>query len=158
MAGFEVVVRPVVFPNIRPTPTRSLPPADNPDQGFAVIRGNGAKAMTLTNSWSTSMSTSRQVETERREDEVRVYQQDDSGKVNKKNFVDINVANRLKMRGGAGFSVADAAPMPGGPGEVKAAQKRNEEIILYYQRQVEEKNIEIRKKDKIRKNKEAQGE
>jgi hypothetical protein len=156
MAGFEVVVRPVVFPNIRPQPTRSLPPADNPDQGFAVIRGNGAKALTLTDSWSTSMSTSRQVETERRVDEARVYQMDDKKKVNRKNFVDIEIANRIKMRGGAGFSVAD--PLGTDPATLKAAQKRNEEVIQYYQRQVEQINIEIKKRDQIRKNEEAKGE
>ncbi len=37
MAGLEVVVRPVVFPNIRPAPARALAPEDNPDQGIAVL-------------------------------------------------------------------------------------------------------------------------
>ena len=41
MAGFEVVVRPVVFPDIRPAPARSLPPADDPTKGFCEITGAG---------------------------------------------------------------------------------------------------------------------
>ena len=102
MAGFEVVVRPVVFPNIRPAPARSLPPVDDPTKGFAVIKGNGAKSMTTSYSFSMSMSRSRSVETERRVDEARVYQMEDDGTVNRDNFVDIQAANRIKKRGGKG--------------------------------------------------------
>jgi hypothetical protein len=39
MAGFETVVRPAVFPDIRPAPARSLPPADDPEKGMCVITG-----------------------------------------------------------------------------------------------------------------------
>ena len=56
MAGFEVVVRPVVFPNIRPAPAQSLPAATDPDQGFAVIHGSSGKSIDLPHSQSISSS------------------------------------------------------------------------------------------------------
>ena len=42
MAGLEVVVRPVIFPDIRPRSRPALPPEDDPTKGFAVIQGNPA--------------------------------------------------------------------------------------------------------------------
>ena len=48
------------------------------------------------------------METERRVDEVRVYQKDDDGTVNKDNFVDIEVANKIKMRAPGRRSDADS--------------------------------------------------
>src|SRR5580765_1991863 len=98
MAGFEVIVRPVVFPNIRPTPTRSLPPADDPTKGFCTIKGSSGKVIDLPMSWSVSTSKQRPVETERRVDEVTIYQQLDDGTVNRKNFVKMKVANKITMR------------------------------------------------------------
>jgi hypothetical protein len=149
MAGFEVVVRPVVFPSIRPAPARSLPPPDDPEKGFAVIRGNGAQSVSLSSSYSVSWSKSRQVESERRVDEVTVYEMDDNGTVNKKNFVDLEVANRIKMKdGGAGGGVII-------PGESAGAKGSAYEIAMYYARQLEAANIEIKRRDQIRKNAEG---
>jgi hypothetical protein len=160
MARFEVVVRPVVFPNIRPAPARSLPPENNPDQGFAEIRGNGAKSMTLTNSWNVSWSKSIQVETERTEDEARIYQMDDDETVNKDNFIDVRIARKIKARGGAqpaaGYSVGD--PTGTGGGGSSDARKKNEEVITWYQKEVDRINIEIRKRDQVRKNPDEQGD
>jgi hypothetical protein len=147
-SGFETVVRTVVFPNIRPAPARSLPPQDDPTKGFAVIKGNGAKALTLSDSFSMSMSKSHQVETERRVDEVRVYQQDDDGTVNKDNFVDLQVANRITMRGGKQPAVDGGGPGFGGTAEEEAGAR--EELKKYYYRLVQEDlNIEIRKRNYI---------
>ena len=140
MAGFEVVVRPVVFPDIRPSPARSLPPQQDPTKGFAVIKGNGAKSMTTSESFSMSMSKSRPTETERRVDETRIYQMDDDGTVNKDNFVDVEVANRITM-------LRQAVTKQRGE-----AQRVSEEN--YYKRIQEERNIEIKKRDQIRKNEE----
>ena len=42
MAGLEVVVRPIVFPDIRPRFRPALPAEDDPTKGFAVISGNPA--------------------------------------------------------------------------------------------------------------------
>ena len=106
MAGFETVVRPVVFPNIRPTPQRSIAqPSDDPTQGQCVIRGTGARLIDLTYSWSVSSTQSRPVETQRRVDVTRVYQENDDGSVNRNNFVELEVPNRLIIRdpiGGGG--------------------------------------------------------
>src|SRR5262245_54220731 len=99
MAGFEIVVRPVVFPDIRPAPAQPVPPADQPDQGFAIIRGNGGHSFTTSSSYNASASSSQRTELQRREDEARVYQKDDNGKINKKNFVDIRAANKVWMKG-----------------------------------------------------------
>jgi hypothetical protein len=99
MAGFEVVVRPVVFPNIRPAPAQPVPPADDPTQGFATISGNGAQILGVSYSYSSSASSNTHSETERREDEARVYQKTDDGKINKNNFVDVRAVNRIKEKG-----------------------------------------------------------
>lgn len=154
MAGLEIVVRPVVFPNIRPAPTRSLPPADDPDKGFAVIRGNGAKQIDLSNSYSASASTPVQTEIKRRVDVARVYQKDDDGTVNKDNFVDTEVANKIWMKGapgqkpGPGFNGDDVVETTPGRGFT------GDDIRVRHYKPVEEAdNIKIKKKDVIKEKK-----
>ena len=95
MAGFEVIVRPVVFPNIRPAPARSILPEDDPDQGFAVLSGVGGKLIDLPASESRSTSRSKPVETKRRFDIVRIYQMDSTGKINWMVSVDVEIVNKV---------------------------------------------------------------
>jgi len=158
--GFELVVRPVVMPNIRPAPAQSLPPQDNPEQGFAVIRLNGAKTVSLSNSYSSSTSTSKRRETQRRVDEVRVYQQTDDGNVNKANFVDLQVPNKIWMKGPAdnfvGFNGDDLVPTVPGRGFTgddivprSKGGKADEVMINYYRPVQKQKNIEVKKKNYI---------
>lgn len=156
MAGLEVVVRPVVLPNIRPAPAQTLPPADDPEKGFCTIRGNPAKEVNLTTSWSSSTSRSHQVETKRRFDEVRVYQQNDDGSVNRDNFVDVEVANKIWQRGGK-QSATDGrtATDPGVIGGQKSSKGASYETALWYAREIERVNTEIRKRDEIRTNADA---
>jgi hypothetical protein len=148
MAGLEVVVRPVVFPDIRPAPAQPLPAADDPDKGFAVIRGNGAKHIDLTNSYSASVSTATQRETKRRVDVARIYQKKDDGTVNKENFVDIEVANKIWMEGPSepspdtGDHAFDVPDFP--PGVIRG----NVEVQNYRPIQ-EADNIEIKKHNHI---------
>jgi hypothetical protein len=125
MAGFETVVRPVVFPDIRPAPAQPLPPQDNPNQGLCTITGSSGKTIDLPYSYSISSSESRPTETRRRVDVARVYQMNDDGTVNKDNFVDINVANKIWMR----------------DGETQQTQ--------YYTAVQETDNIQIRERNKI---------
>ena len=145
--GLEVVVRPVVFPNIRPTSARSLPPVDDPTQGFAEIRGNGAKHIDLSNSYSGSTSTGKQKETKRQVDVARVYQQKDDGTINRENFVDIQVANKIWKKGGYGPAVQQMSA------EEKQQRARDARAydawVEYYKRVEERKNIEIRERNKI---------
>ena len=166
MAGLEVVVRPVVLPNIRPSPARSLPPADNPESGFCTIRGNPATQVDLSNSWSRSMSRSHHVETERRVDDARVYQMNDDGTVNRKNFVDVEVANKIKTRGGKRPALDGRTPIevtseedtgggvtvPGG----SSAKGNATEIATWYARQLEAQNVEIKRRDRTKKNEGAE--
>lgn len=147
MAGFEVVVRPAIFPDIRPRAKQSLPPQDDPEKGFAEIKGNPGKVISLSDSLSISSSYSRPTETERRVDDVRVYQQDDDGTVNRDNFVDLKVANRISMNEGGGddgFTV---------PGDAPGVQRsKTEQGKVYYYKPVEESdNIEIKRKNIIEK-------
>lgn len=151
MAGFEIVVRPVVFPNIRPAPAQSQAPASDPTKGICTIKGSSGKHIDLPFSWSISTSTSRPKETKRRVDVVRVYQKDDNlgtrnpspsrlstspsrlsttsdSTVNKDNYVDIQVANRIWMNDS---------------GKV---------IRHSYTRAQENDNIEIRERDKMIRN------
>jgi hypothetical protein len=157
MAGFETVVRPVVLPDIRPKPAQTLPPADDPTKGFCEIKGNPAKEVNFSNSRSMSMSKSIHVETERTEDEARVYQQNDDGTVNKDNFVDVRVARKIKSRGGAQPAI-DGLPSAGDdPSIHETARKQNEAVINWYQKQVEDINIKIQKRDQVRKNPDESG-
>ena len=155
---FEVVVRPLVLPNIRPRPAQTLPPVADPSKGFCEIKGNPAKEVTFSNSRSMSMSKSHNVETERTVDTARIYQQEDNGTVNKDNFVDVDVARRIKMRGGAGPDIggtgAGGAP---DPGTLVTARKRSLDVINWYQRQVEEANIEIRERNQLKRNPDERG-
>lgn len=97
MAGLEVVVRPVIFPDIRPRARPSLPPQDDPTKGFAVIKGNPASSVGLSDNWNVSSSKSRPIEKKREVDEIRVYQKEDNGKINKKNFVNVERTKKLYM-------------------------------------------------------------
>ena len=124
--AFEVVVRPVVFPDVRPPPARSLPPPDDPTQGFCTIKGNGASHVDLTSSYSVNQSKSVQTETKRRYDVARIYQMGDDGNVSEDNFVDIEVANKIWMKGEA-------------------------DNIYNYDPVQEADNIEIRERNKVRK-------
>jgi hypothetical protein len=98
MAGLEVVVRPVVFPSIRPAPARVLAPAQNPDQGIATINGSGNTSVSTSWSWNTSVSReNRQIESRRVVDVDRIYQMDDTGKINKQNFVDVERTKKQRV-------------------------------------------------------------
>jgi hypothetical protein len=148
MAGFEVVVRPVVFPDIRPAPARSLPPADDPEKGMCVITGGGSFPVQLSHSTSVSTSKSKPVETERRSDEVRIYQVEDDGTVNKDNFVDVKAANRIKMRRQEG----DPVPRLDDAGGLPRPQRLGIEETSYYKKVDESDSVEIRKRDIVEKN------
>jgi len=151
--GLEGVVRPVIFPDIRPRPRPALPPQDDPTKGFAVIQGNPAGSTSNSYSFSVNASYTRPMEKERRVDEVRVYQKGGggsgeasafaasarapavsaraaSGGINRDNFVDIQVANKITME------------EPGAGGK---PSKRP----FFYQRVQEQDNIEITRRDVI---------
>lgn len=124
--GFEVVVRPVVFPNIRPAPAQPQAPASDPTQGLATINGSSGQFLDLQYSWSFNSSQSNPSESKRRVDTARVYQMDDDGNVNRDNFIDVDVANKIWMNDG------------------NIDQRYN------YQRMKEADNIEIRDRNKIK--------
>ena len=151
MAGFEIVVRPVVFPDIRPGPAQPVPPADDPDKGFATIHGNGGHQFSTSSSYSSSLSSSQRSEIERREDEARVYQKKDDGTINKKNFVDIRAANRIKMKGPPSKTTKHK-PGPEGPmtGDDLSGFTYAPEKEIYYYRKIQDRdNIEIRRRNII---------
>jgi len=149
MPGFETIVRPVVFPNIRPVPTRSLPPEDDPEKGKCTIGGGGGGIIAITENKSVSGSSHNPKETERRVDVARVYQKEDDGTINRENFIDIEVANRITMEvdvSGAGSGtpgVGNEEALGGGGGKLKEKYS--------YEPVEEEDNIEIKKKDVIKK-------
>jgi hypothetical protein len=144
VAGLEVVVRPVIFPDIRPRARHSLPPLDDPEKGICKIGGNPAQATDLSSGWSASSSHSRPKETERRVDDVRVYQKDDDGTVNRDNFIDLQVANRITFDEGAGPSGGESV-QPGALPEGTASAER----IEFYSPIQEADNIEIKRHNHI---------
>lgn len=140
MAGLEIVVRPVIFPDIRPRPRPALPPEDDPTKGFAVIQGNPAGSTSSSLSVSINSSHARPVENERRVDEARVYQQDDDGTINKDNFVDVEVANRITME--EPVPVSDKFAYLG---VIPTIERKH-----FYEPVEEKENIEIMKRDIIK--------
>ena len=98
MAGFELIVRPVVFPNIRPAPAQVLPAEDDPTQGMAVIGGSPRRKLSASYSWSINMSRQKpHKENKRQYNKERVYQQDDQGKINKNNFIDVERLRKVNV-------------------------------------------------------------
>lgn len=96
--GFEVVVRPAVLPNIRPSTPRVMAPPDNPESGICTLSGGSGKFVNTVYSWSVSVSRSMpQVETRRQVDVERVYQVDDRGNSNKNNFVDVEPLRKVRL-------------------------------------------------------------
>lgn len=114
MAGFEVIVRPVVRPNIRPPQARTLAPEDDPERSVCVLNGSSGQLIDLPISVNVSFSRSKAKETKRRFDEVRIKKMDDAGNVDDETFVDVEVLNRIEFRGGDGTTwtrrYADAQP------------------------------------------------
>jgi hypothetical protein len=157
MAGFEIVVRPAIFPDIRPAPAQPVPPADDPNKGFATIHGNGGHQFSTSSSYSVSASSSQRSETERRSDEARIYQKEDNGKINKKNFVDLRAPNRIKMKGPPSPKVQDRPSFGFGQGPMEEDPLNRPDMIgpeveVYFYRKIQEKdNIEIRRRNIITK-------
>jgi hypothetical protein len=97
MAGFEVIVRPVVFPVIRPPLPRVLVPEDDPSQGIAVLGGAGMESITLSQSEQRSWSRTRLVERRRVYDLIRLYAIDAKGKINRDIYFDIEVVTKVEF-------------------------------------------------------------
>ena len=95
MAGLEVVVRPVILPNIRPAPPRVLLPSTNPDQGIATISGSGGHVIDLTRSETHSWSRSIKKEKKRKYAKERIYKKDDNGTVDKSTYLDVERAKMI---------------------------------------------------------------
>jgi hypothetical protein len=147
--GFEVFVRPVIFPNIRPaaTPQPVSPSSSDPTQGWCTIKGASGEVATFSDSWSMSLSKSRAVETRRTSDLARVYQQDDDGTVNKDNFVDVKVPSKIMDKGGQQRSQSVQVD-PNQPGQAFADDGYTPLIrISYYKKAQETDNIEIKKRN-----------
>jgi hypothetical protein len=140
--GFENVVRPAVLPNIRPPDARAkpTPPAD---KGTAVINSNPARGFDLSYSYSFNASSAGGKEKEREVDEVRVYQMDDDGNINRDNFIDIQIPSRIKMEGASGPGVDDSGPGPRDDEGIRQSETHND----HYRPVQEEANIEVRKRN-----------
>lgn len=90
MAGFEIIVRPVVFPAIRPPPARSLAPEDDPDAGICTMAGGAGRLIDLTINESSSWSRSLIVERQREVTPMRIKQKEPDGTINEDNYVDVD--------------------------------------------------------------------
>lgn len=115
MAGFEIIVRPVVFPNIRPQPTRALTIADAPDKGICTIRGGGGGIVDLPYSVSNSWSKSRMVEVRRHFDKARIYYTRPDGTFDKSKYWEFEVLTSIEyLENGMTAWGQQFAPMPEG--------------------------------------------
>lgn len=145
MAGLEVVVRPVVFPSIRPPPARALAPEDNPDQGIATLGGSGGRLIDLPHSFSVSFSQQRQKETKRLVDVERIYQVDEEGNINRENFVDVERAKASRFERDIGESKD-----PTDLGPVDPSDSGDADAIKYtYINPPQPENVETLETDKV---------
>jgi hypothetical protein len=142
MGNFETIVRPVVFPNIRPVQSRSVAPENDPEQGLAHINGQGGQIVSLPYNFTQNISRTKQQEFKRRVDEVRIFQKEgegDDATINRDNYLDVQVTDKLWMKqSGRGGDITGV----GGPVQF-------EDIPMYFQKVVETSNIEIRERGKI---------
>jgi hypothetical protein len=141
--AFEVVVRPVVFPNIRPQTPQILPQQTDSTQGFATLNGNPAQSASGSYSYTSSTSNTRRQEKNRLVDNMRVYQKLDKedqkegeDNVNKDNYIDMYFAKRITMFG-------DSRNANNSFGGGRLQEKYG------YQKQKEEDNIELREENKL---------
>jgi hypothetical protein len=131
MAGFEVIVRPVILPNIRPPPPRVLLPEADPSQGIVVLGGSGGGLIDLSQSGSASFSVSKGKETKRKFDVERIYHkddEDDGGEVDKDQFMDVERLKSLSSRDGNGIESSMSYADPPERDNVEIL-KRNQERI-----------------------------
>ena len=152
MAKLENIVRPVVFPNIRPPArVRSALPEGEEAEGEFVIRGGSGGFIDLPFSWSVNTARSKRTETKRRVDEVRVHKMDEEGNVNEDVWIDLHLTNKLWFKeAGASGGINDAtgAGIPGG-----GSAEFNSQVFL--RKAEEKKNIRIRERNIIIKNPDA---
>ena len=94
--GFETVVRPVVFPNIRPAAARALRIEDAPDKGIAVNTGGSNSVVDLSHNYSASWSKSRMVEVKRTYDKARVYYTNPDGTLDKSRYWEFEVLRSIQ--------------------------------------------------------------
>jgi hypothetical protein len=137
MAGFEVIVRPVVFPNIRPAPPRVLAPVDDPEEGFAVLSGSGGRLIDLPHSYSWNARSPKQKETSREFDKERIYQTKDdggggssravggarSGTINRDNYVDVERMTKVWLRDASGMESTITFAIPPSSDNIETLQK-----------------------------------
>lgn len=109
MAGFEVIVRPVILPNIRPALPRILPPVPDPSKGLFVLNGGDGNFLGISTTFSVSFSQQQpHKEAVRQYDTERVYkkndqQQADSARnkdasdIDKDTYVDVERLRRVRL-------------------------------------------------------------
>jgi hypothetical protein len=109
MSGFETIVRPMILPNIRPAPARSVAPADDPEQGKCVIAGHSTGTITSSYSINTSVQKASAHEEKRQFDEVRIREEGRGGDARGTrapapggSFIDVEVLTKLWLRGSDG--------------------------------------------------------
>jgi len=95
--GFETVVRPAVFPNIRPAPARALRIEDAPDKGIAVITGGSNSVIDLPYSEQHSWSRSRMVEVKRTYDKARIYYTSPDGTLDYSQYWEFEVLRSIEF-------------------------------------------------------------
>ena len=100
--GLEVVVRPVVLPNIRPSPPRILAPELDASRGIAVLNGSSVRLIDLARSQQSSSTRTVEMETKRNFDVERIYKTDDDGNVDKSTYIDVERMFKLTKKDGKG--------------------------------------------------------
>jgi hypothetical protein len=153
MATFETIVRPVIFPNIRPAQVRPVAPESDPEKGFAHIHGASGTTVSLSSSWSVNTSRSKQQEVKRRVDEVRVFKMDDEGNVEEDTWIDLYLTNKLWLRE-PGASGGINSSTGGGTPAVGSAYFDSQ---VYLQKAKEKPNVRVRQRNLIIPNDDLQG-
>jgi hypothetical protein len=106
--GLTQVVRPSVFPDIRPqVSVTDFPQADqqtDPNVGRTILTGNDGEVLDLSYNFSRSMQKQRNREEKRQYDIARIYRVipdqsgGSSGKIDKGTYVDVEMPHQIQLR------------------------------------------------------------
>lgn len=137
------IVRPEIFPDIRPKVSITAFPAQEPEKdpnaGRTILSGNDGQVIDLNKNVSASMSRNQGREEKRKYDIARVYQAVENKNtgavtVNKSNYVDVEMPTKIRFRRGEK-----------GPTRLDVYRTPKQEDY-------KNKNVEIRETDLVREN------
>ena len=98
--GLEVVVRPVVLPNIRPAVPRRIAPPDDPTKGLAALSGGGGRVHRHLVKFQRQLfevRTARETDARQVDSRGSIRRMNPDGTINKNNFIDVERTEESRL-------------------------------------------------------------